>query len=80
MFSSCVPLAAFVEGVNIGRGESFGLLQSLGRRAPCTVPSARYSFHAEPGEVAAHDALDRQHLGATHDHHAPRPARRVPPR
>ena len=48
MFSSWSPVAALVEGVNIGAGRASASRRPAGTRSPCTVPVARYSFHAEP--------------------------------
>ena len=75
MFSSCSPTARLGR-----RGEDrLGQLRRpragpAGSATPCMVPSRWYSFQAEPGEVAAHDALDRQHLGRRH---SMRPAARA---
>ena len=68
MFSSWPDL-----GLGRRREDRLGQLVGLaagpaGSGWPCMVPVAWYSFHAEPDEVAPHDALDRQHLGLAAQH------------
>jgi hypothetical protein len=47
MFSSW-PCSAFVDGVNTGSGRRSDSSSPVGSRVPCIVPSARYSFQADP--------------------------------
>ena len=63
------PLSAFVDGVKIGSRQPVGLAQAR-RAARCRTraPVFWYSFQPEPDEVAAHDALDRDRLGAPDQH------------
>ncbi len=48
MFSSCSPISALVDGVNTGSGRRSDSWRPAGISVPCIVPSAWYSFHADP--------------------------------
>ena len=62
MNSSWVPSGALVVGVKIGSGSRDPSTSPAGRGTPEIDPSRWYSFSPLPGEVAAGDALDRDHL------------------
>ena len=61
MFSSW-PVCAFVAGVKIGSGSCSDSTSPAGSACPQTAPVGPVVLPARAGEVAAHDALDRQHL------------------
>ena len=61
MFSSW-PLWAFVAGVKIGSGSRLDSLQAGRQPVPADRARAPVVLPAGAGEVAADDALDRQHL------------------
>ena len=62
------PASAFVDGVKIGSANRSASRRPAGIGVPWTVPLATYSFYAWPGQVAADDALEREHLGPPHEH------------
>ena len=61
MFSSW-PVCAFVAGVKIGSGSCSRLDQPGGQRVAADLAGGEVVLPARAGEVAADDALDRQHL------------------
>ena len=61
MFSSW-PSIAFVAGVKIGVRQPVRLAQPLGQRVPADRAARAVVLPARACEIAAHDALDRQHL------------------
>ena len=61
MFSSW-PVCAFVDGVKIGSGSRSDSRQALGQHVPADLAGREVVLPARAGDVAAHDALERQHL------------------
>ena len=61
MFSSW-PVFAFVAGVKIGSRQLLRLDQPVRQRVAADLAGREVVLPARAGEVAAHDALDRQHL------------------
>ena len=80
--ASSWPSSAFVEGVKIGSGSRSDSRSPAGSSMPETAPVALVVLPAGARDVAAHDALDRQHLqplARAARGRAPRPARRRSP-
>ncbi len=69
-FSSWSPTSALVAGVKMGSGELLGLPQALRQLDPAHGASGLVVLPAGPGDVAAHDALDREHLELLDQHRA----------
>ena len=54
----------------MGSGKASDSFRPAGSLMPETLPVALYSFQRGAGDVSAHDALDREHFGALHQHGA----------
>ena len=66
MFSSCTSL--LVDGVNTGSGSCVALLQPGGQRLAVHGAAGLVLLPGRAREVAADDALDREHLGLAAQH------------
>ena len=60
------PSAALVEGVKIGSSSWLASCSPAGIAVPCTVPDSGVLLVGLAGEVAAHDALELEHVGPPH--------------
>ena len=69
MFSSCTSL--LVDGVNTGSGSWSLSCRPAGRAWPCIVPLGLVLLPRRARQVAAHDALDLEHLGLAAQHDPP---------
>ncbi len=69
MFSSC-PSSAFVAGVKSGSASFADSRQARGEPVAADLARALVVFPARTREVAAHDALDGEDLGAADEHRA----------
>ena len=70
MFSSC-PLGGLGRRREERARQPVGLAQALGQRNAADGAGAPVVLPAGAGEVAAHDALERQHLEPPHEQRAP---------
>ena len=68
MFSSCSPTSALVDGVKIGSGSREPSTRPAGSGMPHTVPRRAVLGQPGAGEVAAGDALDREHVQLLAEH------------
>ena len=75
--SSCSPTGALVDGVKTGSGSREPSTRPGGSATSRTAPVCAVLDRARPGQVAAGDALDRQHLQPPHQHRPAAPPRRA---
>ena len=70
MFSSWSPISAFVDGVKMGSGSFEEFTRPAGSSMPHTRALLLVLLEAAAGQIAAHDALGREHVGLLHQHEA----------
>ena len=68
--ASSWPSSALVDGVKIGVGSCSDSRSPGGSSMPADLAGGLVVLPARAGDVAAHDALDRQHLQLAHGHRA----------
>ena len=78
--ASSWPSSAFVDGVKIGAGSCSDSCSPGGSAMPADRAAGLVVLPARAGDVAAHDALDGQHLELAHDSARPRASSGTPSR